>query len=121
MRFFHLYADDEGESHWRDVEVALQERSFAPPAADIHISEADTAVSTLFLRLRGGWNEPNHPTPKRQLLICRSGRARVTASDGDAREIGPGDVWRMEDTHGKGHHTEVISEEDWDCVMVQYE
>ena len=26
---------------------------------------------------------------------------RVTASDGEFRDIGPGDVWHMEDKHGK--------------------
>ena len=38
MKINHLYADANGESHWRDEEVKLQERSFAPPARDIHIS-----------------------------------------------------------------------------------
>jgi hypothetical protein len=74
----------------------------------------------LFLRLRAGWDEPIHPTPVIQTLICLRGAVRVTASDGDTREIGPGDVWRMADTHGKGHHTAVISAEDFECVIAQH-
>lgn len=120
MNYFHLYADAAGVSHWRDVAVALEERTFAPPAAHVHISDTDIAAGMLFLRLHAGWNEPAHPTPKAQTLIARAGRIRVTASDGEAREFGPGDVWRMEDTHGGGHHTQVIGDEDFDCVIVQH-
>jgi hypothetical protein len=121
MKYHHLYSDAAGESHWRDVDVRLEERSFAPPAKAIEISAPHSAKAMLFLRLKAGWNEPIHPTPIRQTLICLRGVARVTASDGEAREIGPGDVWRMEDIGGKGHHTEVIGADDFETVIVQHE
>ncbi|MEP1208196.1 MAG: hypothetical protein ABJM29_19240 [Rhizobiaceae bacterium] len=121
MKFFHLYCDADGESHWKDVEVSLSEQVFAPPAEKIEISDPRRATQSLFLRLRAGWNEPSHPTPIAQKLICLKGHASVTASDGDTRQIGPGDVWVMEDTKGKGHHTRVTSQEDFECVMIQYE
>lgn len=121
MKYQLLYADNAGESHWKDVDVALSEQVFAPPAQDILIGQADPARAMLFLRLQAGWNEPTHPTPKRQTLICRTGCIEVTASDGETRRFGPGDVWRMEDTHGKGHHTQVVSGEDFDCVIVQFD
>ena len=119
MRYYKLYADEAGESHWEDVEVALTEKSFAPPAQAIEVSRAEPATAMLFLRLRSGWDEPIHPTPVAQKLVCRAGSVVVTASDGDTREIGPGDVWHMEDTHGKGHHTKVTSVEDFEAVIVQ--
>lgn len=120
MNYKRLYADESGESHWETIEVPLEEKSFAPPARAIEISEPETATKLLFLRLRAGWNEPVHPTPVAQKLICLAGRVRVTASDGDVQEIGPGDVWHMEDLHGKGHHTEVVSDEDFESVIVQF-
>ena len=73
----------------------------------------------MFLRLRSGWDEPVHPTPVAQKLICVAGSVRVTASDGEARTIGTGDVWHMEDTFGKGHHTMVTSATDFLAVVVQ--
>ncbi|MFV1874209.1 cupin [Nioella sp.] len=121
MHYHNLFAADDGESHWRTVDVPLEERSFAPPAQAIFVSEAEPAVATIFLRLDPGWNEPIHPTPKRQTLFCLGGAVRVTASDGEAREIGKGDVWRMEDTHGKGHHTEVISDDAFKAAVVQFD
>lgn len=119
MRYHHLYADEAGESHWKDVEVRLEERVFAPPAKGIEISDPVTATGMLFLRLEKGWSEPVHPTPKPQMLVCLSGAVIVTASDGEERRIGPGDVWYMEDVTGKGHHTRVEGEEDFEAVIVQ--
>lgn len=101
--------------------MTLEEKTFAPPAKSIEISAPDQVKQTLFLRLRAGWNEPVHPTPVSQKLICLAGSVRVTASDGEARTIGPGDVWHMEDKHGKGHHTAVTSDEDFLSVIIQYE
>ena len=118
---FHLYAGPDGESHWRDVDVTLEERQFAPPAKAIEISEPEAVTQTLFLRLRAGWDEPVHPTPVEQRLICLQGQVTVTASDGEARVIGPGDVWHMADKSGKGHHTRVTSAEDFHCVIVQFD
>ncbi|MEO0828929.1 MAG: cupin [Pseudomonadota bacterium] len=120
MKVHRLYADANGESHWSDVEITVEARTFAPPAQDIEISEPERVEQIMFLRLRAGWNEPVHPTPVVQKLVCLAGAVRVTASDGEAREIGRGDVWHMEDTHGKGHHTVVIGDEDFEALIIQY-
>ncbi len=120
MKYHHLYVDQWGESHWRDVDVALEEKTFAPPAKQILVSDVEAAKGLLFLRLHSGWDEPIHPTPRAQTLICLAGAVRVTASDGEVREIGKGEVWRMEDLHGKGHHTQVISTEDFEAAVVQF-
>ncbi|MGB3279403.1 MAG: cupin [Pseudorhodobacter sp.] len=119
MKFYKLFADAEGESHWQDITVTLAEQVFALPAKAIEISAAEPATQMLFLRLRAGWNEPIHPTPVRQKLVCLAGSVRVTASDGETREIARGDVWHMEDRHGKGHHTQVTSTEDFEAVIIQ--
>ncbi len=119
MYFRKLFTDSTGESHWTRAQVTLQERVFAPPAANIEVSTPEPATRLMFLRLHAGWNEPIHPTPIRQKLICLSGKVRVTASDGDAQDIGPGDVWHMEDLTGKGHHTQVIGDQDFEAVIVQ--
>lgn len=121
MKYYKLFSDAAGESHWQDIEVALKEREFAPPAKHVEISETEPARQMMFLRLRSGWNEPTHPSPVRQKLICLAGSVRVTASDGEVRDIAPGDVWHMQDDHGRGHHTAVTSDEDFLAVIIQHE
>lgn len=120
MKVHRLYSDESGESHWDDIEVTLEDKVFAPPARNIEVSAPEPARQMMFLRLRSGWDEPIHPTPVRQKLVCVAGSVRVTASDGAARDIGVGDVWHMEDLHGKGHHTRVTGDEDFEAVIVQF-
>ncbi len=121
MQYHRLFADEAGESHWETVDVLLEETSFAPPAQNIEISTPEPARQMMFLRLQKGWNEPVHPTPVRQKLVCLAGSVLVTASDGDMREIGPGDVWHMEDRTGHGHHTKVTSDADFEAVIIQFD
>ena len=121
MHYHQLFADEMGESRWRTVEVDLHEQTFAPPAKAIFVSAGEPAKSTVFLCLAAGWDESIHPTPKRQFLVALRGRVEVTASDGEMRAISPGDVWRMEDRTGKGHHTKVVGDEDFEAVMVQFD
>lgn len=121
MQYHRLYADEAGESHWETVQVTLDEKEFAPPAQAIEVSASEAATAHMFLRLRAGWNEPVHTSPVRQKLICLRGAVRVTASDGETRDIKAGDVWFMEDLTGKGHHTAVLGEADFEAVIVQHD
>jgi hypothetical protein len=37
------------------------------------------------------------------------------------RRVAPEDAWRMENTHGAGHHTRVVSQDDFEAVVVQFD
>lgn len=121
MQFHHLSAAPSGDSVWSDRTVTLTERSFAPPAQAIEVSDPEPATRVMFLRLRAGWDEPVHPSPIRQKLVVLAGTVRVTASDGAARDLGPGAVWHMEDKAGRGHHTRVIGDADFEALVIQLE
>jgi quercetin dioxygenase-like cupin family protein len=54
--------------------------------------------------------EEPHPAPARQYMVSLQGAVEVTASDGDTRRVGPGEVLLIEDTTGKGHSTRAIGE-----------
>jgi hypothetical protein len=71
------------------------------------------------LRLPIGWIGERHPSPKRQILFCQSGRVRITPDVGNPQTIATGDAWMMEDTERSGHKTEVISGEPFDAVVIQ--
>ncbi len=59
----------------------------------------------------------HHVAPRRQWVICMRGRASVTATNGDVREFGPGDVLLAEDTTGRGHLSTPLTE-DFAFVMI---
>ena len=46
MKFKKLYSDAQGESHWKDIEVELEEQTFAPPAKAIEISQPEAVVTS---------------------------------------------------------------------------
>ncbi|MEZ5855095.1 MAG: hypothetical protein R3D67_10265 [Hyphomicrobiaceae bacterium] len=98
MRIHNLYVDDKGESHWRDVTVAWdEERNFSK------YSKRLPATGIIFRQTSGDYDLDWHPAPRRQYIINLDGGVKITASDGEAREIGAGEVILVEDIHGKGH------------------
>jgi hypothetical protein len=46
-----------------------------------------------------------HRAPRRQYVISLAGGISITASDGETRHIGAGEIVLVEDTTGKGHIT----------------
>lgn len=121
MIYHRLFSDTAGESHWASDDVDLNEKTFAPPAKAIEVSEPETPRRSMFIRMKPGWDEPAHPTPVAQKLVCLAGSVRVTASDGEFRDFARGDVWHMEDKTGKGHHTVVTSEQAFEAYIIQFE
>jgi hypothetical protein len=43
---------------------------------------------------------------------------RVTASDGESRVIGAGEVFLVEDTTGKGHRSQAVDGKVRHCIFV---
>lgn len=119
MQILHMTEDAEGISHFSDLHVPLNPGSFAPPAPPMPISDVEPATGLVYLVLPAGWGGAQHPSPRRQVAFCLSGRLRVEAGDGEIREFGAGAVWRMEDVAGAGHTTTVIGDEDVRLAIVQ--
>jgi hypothetical protein len=115
----HLGEDSGGVSRFSDVDVPLEPLAFAPPAPPMPVSGTEPATGLLYLILPAGWGGAQHPSPRRQVAFCLSGRLRVEAGDGEVREFGAGAIWRMEDVTGSGHRTTVIGEEDVRLAIVQ--
>ncbi|SFC10867.1 hypothetical protein [Tropicimonas isoalkanivorans] len=119
MQFLHLTEDNDGISHFSEVPIQMAATDFAPPAPSMPVSPSEPATALLYLVLPAGWSGEKHPSPRRQVAFCLAGQLRVEAGDGETREIGPGGIWRMEDTDGAGHTTSVIGPENVQLAIVQ--
>lgn len=119
MKYACLFADEDGMTHFRDVEIDQSPIDFAPPAPPVYASEPIEATRALFTRFPVGWRGDWHPAPKRQFGIVLSGTFEITAGDGEARVFGPGSVRLLEDKTGKGHRSRVIGDEDVLNVAIQ--
>ena len=100
MRYFRIYADADGESHFEDLDVVLH-----PVPGGSTLSEIYPASGVIFRRSPADQFLDWHPAPRRQFVVTLAGKAEVEASDGEVRAIGPGTVMLAEDTTGKGHIT----------------
>jgi hypothetical protein len=103
MRIHNIYVDDTGETHWRDIEIQwVEERNGSKLSARL------PANGIIFRETGGDYDLDWHPAPRRQYIINLDGGVRITASDGEAREIGAGEVILVEDVRGKGHLSKSI-------------
>ena len=119
MKYGILYTDKNGESHFKDGEIGFEMVNFAPPAPPVGLSSYMPASQLVFFKIPSGWFGDWHPAPKRQFFCCLSGKFELTATDGETRVFGSGDVFLLEDITGKGHKSKVTSKEDFIAGIVQ--
>lgn len=103
MRIHNLYVDESGETHFRDIEV-----DWVKEGPGGKTSATFPATGIIFRQTPGSYDLDWHPAPRRQYIINLDAGVTLTASDGEARVIGAGEVILVEDTHGKGHLSKAI-------------
>ena len=113
ISYCHLYEDDKGVSHFRDVELPFNSTSSTgtgPPLGSLTLPGSQGAA-TLLLLPRGA-KEDWHKAPRRMFLIALRGMSEVTVGDGTVRRFAPGSILLMDDLKGKGHITRAVGSED---------
>ncbi len=113
MRIHNLYTDADGESHFRDVEVEWVEESAAGK-----LSRLEPATGIIFRQVPPSYDLDWHPAPRRQYIINLDAGVQLTASDGESRTIGAGEVILVEDTTGKGHLSKAVENRVRHCIFV---
>ena len=116
MRIHNLYVDDDGETHFRDIEV-----EWVREGPGGRMSETFPATGIIFRETPGTYDLDWHPAPRRQYIINLDAGVTITASDGEARTIGAGEVILVEDTHGKGHLSEAVGGQMRHSIFVPIE
>ena len=105
MKIHNLYTDKDGESHWRDIEV-----EWAEERRGSKLSKRLPANGIIFRQTKADNDLDFHNAPRRQYIVNLQGSVKITASDGEARVIGPGEVFLVEDVTGKGHRSHTLGE-----------
>src|SRR5262249_21960788 len=111
MKVLRLYADALGESRFETTTMPMSLKEFAPPAAPLRVSDPQPAQNYVVIEVDAKWGAAvPHPSPARMMAFCLSGCTRQTASSGESHTFVAGDCLLHDDTSGKGHSTEVISD-----------
>lgn len=113
MRVHRLCADQTGESHFEDVEV-----QFIESGPSGRLSARLPATGIIFRQVPPDYDLDWHPAPRRQYIINLDAGVQITASDGDSRRIGAGEVLLVEDTYGKGHLSKAAGGKLRHCIFV---
>jgi redox-sensitive bicupin YhaK (pirin superfamily) len=121
MKYTRVCVDAQGESHFEDVEVSMEDTIFAPPAPPLKLSEFIATSRFSFMSASPGWFGDWHPTPRRQFTLYLQGEIEAETSDGEIRRFGPGDAVLLEDTTGRGHRSRVIGDREAILAVVVLE
>lgn len=105
MRIHNLYTDAKGESHFRDIEV-----EWAEERRGSKLSRRLPAAGIIFRETKPENTVDWHNAPCRQYIVNLQSGVKITASDGECREIGMGEVLLVEDVTGKGHISQGLGE-----------
>lgn len=116
MRIHNLFTDEQGESHFRDIDVEWVEETRAGK-----LSQRLPASGIIFRQVPPDYDLDWHPAPRRQYIINLDAGVEITASDGESRIIGAGEVLLVEDTSGKGHLSKALNGQLRHCIFVPIE
>jgi|SRR4030095_8613175 quercetin dioxygenase-like cupin family protein len=114
MRLHNLYADADGESHFRDIEIELSETMFGVGL----LSKPQPVSTVMFRQVPPGIILGQHNAPRRMYAVVLEGHAEFTASDGETRVLGAGEVLLVEDTTGKGHQSKSLDGPPFRAIFV---
>jgi hypothetical protein len=105
MRIANLYTDDKGESHFRDIDV-----DWAEERRGSKLSARIPTTGIYFRQTRAAHDLDWHPAPRRQYIVNLDAGVKITASDGESRVIGAGEIILVEDITGKGHLSQHVED-----------
>ncbi|MFP8877717.1 MAG: hypothetical protein VCB99_12600, partial [Myxococcota bacterium] len=103
----------DGESHFEDVEIALQE--FGEIG---RISEQLRATGIVFRETDRDYDFDFHCAPRRQYVINLNAPVEIEIGDGSTRRIEAGEILLAEDTTGRGHRSRAVDGQPRSCVFV---
>jgi hypothetical protein len=103
MRIHNLYTDEQGESHWRDIEIEWVQQSQGS-----RLSKTIPVTGIIFRESPATYDLDWHNAPRRQYIVNLDAGVEITASDGESRLIGAGEVFLVEDITGKGHLSKAV-------------
>ncbi len=116
MIFTRLYADSNGESHFKEEEVTLAKNERGTLRSEV-IKATGVSVMITSATHDQEWHNPSH----RQFVITLEGRIEIIASDGTKRQFGPGDIMLADDTTGRGHISRAVNNQPRKALVVTLE
>lgn len=117
LAYARVVTTEDGGSAFEDDVVALTTSEVAPGVPPMLLGALPSTGPVAFLCSEAFDSEP-HPAPRRQWVVMLRGAIDVTASDGERRRFGPGDLVMVTDTSGDGHTTTAVGEPPFEALFI---
>jgi hypothetical protein len=116
MRITRVYAGEDGESHFGEIDIPLRD------AGSIgRLSARNPVKNIIFRENDADYDFDWHHAPQRQYIVLLDGEIEIETSDGEQRRFSGGDILLVEDTTGKGHRTRTVNDKPRRSVFVTLE
>jgi len=113
MKVTRLYSGADGESHFEDIDILLEEGGKIG-----RLSQLIKTTGIIFRENKGNYHYEWHNAPRRQYIIMLEGGVEIEIGDGTKRCFMPGDIVLAEDTTGRGHISRAINGKPRKSVFV---
>jgi quercetin dioxygenase-like cupin family protein len=114
MYYTRIYSGPDGESHFEKITVQLNDEGIIGNLSD------NIAVKSLqFRENKADYEWDFHNAPAKQFIILLDGEIEITTSLGEKRQFSTGDILLAEDTHGKGHMTKNIKNQNRKSIFIK--
>ena len=113
MRVVRVYAGDDGESHFEDVDIEVR-----PHGGIGRLSGLIRGPGVMFREVDGDYDLDFHQAPRRQFVVNLRGGVDITVGSGETRRLQAGDILLAEDTSGRGHKSRAVDGRPRSCLFV---
>ncbi len=113
MKVVRVFAGDDGESHFEDVDIEV-----SPQGGIGRLSKLISGPGVVFREVDGDYDLDFHQAPRRQFVVNLRGGVDITVGSGETRRLQSGDILLAEDTSGRGHKSRAVDGRPRSCLFV---
>jgi len=113
MKITRIFSDEEGESHFEDLEIPLIDQGEIG-----YLSENFEVKRLQFRKVSADYDYDFHHAPQKQFIVLLDGGVEIETSLGELRQFQTGEILLVEDTVGKGHKTRNLEKKERTSLFI---